>query len=84
MVYYERTSSELALNHFKEVKENMLTPPRKRRRFKKNPLPVNNLVKTLIIHVIPNMQKGVNNHVARVRSYTGVKLLINAIKAKIV
>jgi len=33
----------------------MLTPPRKRKRFKKNLLFINNLVKALIIYVILNM-----------------------------
>jgi len=33
----------------------MLTPPRKRKRFKKNPLLINNLIKALIIHAIPNI-----------------------------
>jgi len=33
----------------------MPTPPRKRKRFKKNPLFINNLVKALIIHVILNI-----------------------------
>jgi len=49
MIYYERTSFKLALNYFKKVKKNMSAPPRKRKRFKKNPLFINNLVKTLII-----------------------------------
>jgi len=62
----------------------MPAPPRKQKRFKKNPLPINNLIKALIIHVMLNIQKGINNHVARVRSYTGVKLFISAIKAKII
>jgi len=84
MVYYERTSSKLALNHFKKIKEDILAPPRKQRRFKKNPLPVNDSAKALMIYAILNMQKGVNNHVARIRSYTGIKLPINVIKAKIV
>jgi len=33
----------------------MPTPPRKRKRFKKNPLLINNLVKALIIYVILNI-----------------------------
>jgi len=33
----------------------MPAPSRKQKRFKKNPLFVNNLVKALIIHVIPNI-----------------------------
>jgi len=84
VAYYERTSSKLTSNHFKKAKEDIPAPPRKRKRFKKNPLPINNLAKALIIHVIPNVQKGVNNHITRVRSYTGIKLFISAIKAKII
>jgi len=48
-VYYNRTNFKSALNNFKEIKENILTPPRKRKRFKKNLLPVNNSIKTIII-----------------------------------
>jgi len=55
MTYYERTNSKLVLNHFKKVKENILTPFRKRKRFKKNPLLINNLVKVLMIYVILNI-----------------------------
>jgi len=55
MTYYERTNSKLALNHFKEAEEDMSAPSRKRKCFKKKPLPVNNLVKALIIHVILNI-----------------------------
>jgi len=33
----------------------MLAPSRKRKRFKKNPLFINNLVKTLIIYAILNI-----------------------------
>jgi len=55
MAYYERTSFKSALNHFKKIKENMLTPFRKRKRFKKNFLLINNLIKALIIYVILNI-----------------------------
>jgi len=55
VAYYERTSSKLALNHFKKAKKNMPAPPRKRKRFKKNPLFINNLARALIIHAIPNI-----------------------------
>jgi len=33
----------------------MLAPPRKRGRFKKNPLLINNSAKALIIHALPNI-----------------------------
>jgi len=84
VAYHERTSSESALNHFKKAEEDMPAPPRKRGRPKKNPLPVNNSARVSIIHVMPDVQKGVNDHVARMRSHTGVKLPIGATKAKIV
>jgi len=84
VVYYERTNSKLASNHFKKIKKNIPAPSRKRKRPKKNPLFINNLIKALIIHAIPNIQKGVNNHVTRIRLYTGIKLFINVIKTKII
>jgi len=84
MAYYERTSFELALNYFKEVEKNMPAPFRKRKRFKKNPLFINDLAKVLMIYVMPNVQRRVNNHVTRIRLYTGVKLPINVIKTKII
>jgi len=55
MAYYERTNFKSALNYFKKVKENMPAPPRKRKRFKKNPLFINNLIRALMIHAIPNI-----------------------------
>jgi len=55
MAYYERTSSKLILNHFKKVKEDMPTPPRKRKRPKKNLLFINNLIKALMIYAILNV-----------------------------
>jgi len=33
----------------------MLAPPRKRKRFKKNPLPVNNSAKALVIYALLNI-----------------------------
>jgi len=73
----------LTLNHFKKAKKNILAPPYKRKRFKKNPLPINNLAKALVIYALPNIQKGVNNaRDSRERSM--VKLPKNAIKANII
>jgi len=48
-VYHNRINSKLTLNNFKKIKENMLTPFRKRKRFKKNLLFVNNSIKIMII-----------------------------------
>jgi len=39
----------------------MPAPFRKRKRFKKNPLPINNLAKALVIYALPNVQKEINN-----------------------
>jgi len=39
----------------------MLAPFRKRKRFKKNPLFINNLVKALVIYALLNIQKEANN-----------------------
>jgi len=61
VAYYERTNSKSTLNHFKKTKENILAPPRKRKRPKKNPLPINNLAKALMIYALLNIQKGTNN-----------------------
>jgi len=55
VVYYKRTSFKSTLNHFKKVKKDILAPPRKRKRFKKNPLPINNSVKALIIYALLNI-----------------------------
>jgi len=55
MAYYKRTSFKSILNYFKEIKEDILAPLRKRKRFKKNPLPINNLIKALIIHALLNI-----------------------------
>jgi len=55
----------------------MLAPPRKRKRFKKNLLSVNNSIKTVII-TQSNIYKKTINTVSRVR--TGVKLPKNIIK----
>jgi len=46
--YYNRTNSKSTLNNFKKVKEDIPAPPRKRKRFKKNLLPVNNSIKAVI------------------------------------
>jgi len=62
----------------------MPAPFRKRKRFKKKPLLINNLVKALMIYVISNIQKGINNYVTRIRSHTGIKLFITIIKTKII
>jgi len=71
-IYYNRTNSKLVLNNFKKIKKNMPTPPRKRKRFKKNLLFVNNSIKAVIITQL-NIYKKIINIVSRVR--TGVKLL---------
>jgi len=55
MTYYKRTNSKSTLNHFKKIKKNILALLRKRKRFKKNSLPVNNLIKTLVIHALLNI-----------------------------
>jgi len=55
MAYYKRTNFKSILNYFKKVEEDMPAPPRKRKRFKKNLLFVNNLVKALIIYALPNI-----------------------------
>jgi len=55
MAYYKRTSFKSTLNHFKKVKKNILAPLRKRGRFKKNSLPINDLAKALIIYALLNI-----------------------------
>jgi len=55
MTYYKRTSFKSTLNHFKKAKKNILAPPRKRKRFKKNSLPVNSLAKALVIYALLNI-----------------------------
>jgi len=75
--YYNYTNFKLTLNNFKKIKKNILAPLRKRKRFKKNLLPVNNSIKVVIITQL-NIYKKVINIVSRVR--TGVKLFKNIIK----
>jgi len=75
--YYNRTNFKLVLNNFKKVKKNILAPLRKRKRFKKNLLFVNNSIKIIIVTQL-NIYKKVINTVSRVR--TGVELLKNIIK----
>jgi len=83
VAYYKRTSFKSTLNHFKKVKENISAPPRKRKRFKKNPLPVNNSAKALMIHALLNVQKGTNNaRDSRERSV--IRLPKGAIKINII
>jgi len=55
MIYYKRTNFKSTLNHFKKIKKDMSTPFRKRKRFKKNSLPINNLAKTLVIYALLNI-----------------------------
>jgi len=56
----------------------MPAPPRKKKRLRKYPLPVNNLTLKAIIKTLPNVQKKINARVSRER--TVALLLKNATK----
>jgi len=47
--YYNRTNSKSILNNFKEIKKNILMPPRKRKCFKKNSLLIDDSIKAMIL-----------------------------------
>jgi len=82
VVYQERTSFNLILNKFKKAEKDMPAPPRKKKRLRKYPLPINNSALKAIIKTLLNIQKGINVRVSRER--TVALLFKNVIKALLI
>jgi len=68
MAYQERTSFDSALNKSKKAEKDIPAPPRKKKRLRKYPLPVNNLALKAIIKTLPDIQKKVSARVSRERT----------------